>query len=146
MFRSLLNSPYDVQAPLLHIADKGLVKGPEVHQSRNQCEGNEDKGNKGHGEGLKKWPGRPPKFSEANKFSFAGHYLIVTGHLPFVNIYAAIRRLCRHFPPSLDIFCLSFESFKCLAASYIPLISCYFNVLTLDTQLWHDSCYIKSER
>ena len=54
MFRSLLNIPYGVQPPLLHIADKGLVKGPEVHQSRDQCEGNEDKGNKGNGQGLEK--------------------------------------------------------------------------------------------
>jgi len=54
VFRSLLDVFYDVQAPLFHIADKGLVKGPEVHQSRDQCEGNEDKGNKGNGQGLEK--------------------------------------------------------------------------------------------
>jgi len=104
VFRSLLNFPYDVQTPLLHIADKGLVKGPEVHQSRNQCEGNEDKGNKSQGEGLKKWPGRPPKFSGANKFSFVSHFLIVTGHLPFVNIHLSIFR--RPFDDCVDIFLL----------------------------------------
>ena len=101
VFRSVLDIPYDVQTPLLHIADKGLVKGPEVHQSRNQCKGNEDKGNKGHGQGLEKWPMRPPRFCRSYGSSFAGHFLIVTGHLAFVNTHLSIFR--RPFDDCVDI-------------------------------------------